>query len=156
MLKRLRHSGLFQASIWGPRSVSPADARLAGMLRIVLPAFDVFGIIFGITGGLGTIPALRDVFTGTYAAWWGGIFAVVCLVCLVGVAFPQRLWRVELAGKAFLVMMLLIYTGAVFWAGATAGDLGRAAVGFAIIMMTCLPIWRTFDIPRERQVHGWK
>lgn len=144
------------ASIWGPDGVDENDDRLRWLLRIGLPAFDVFCIGFGVFGYLGGIPALRDSFGETYAQTFGLTLSVTAFVCLVGVAFPDRLWRVEFWGKCLLLGLLILYAVAVFVAGAATDDAGRGGVGFAILAMSALPAWRVSDIARDREVHQWK
>jgi hypothetical protein len=155
-LVRGRLRRLARASIWGRTSVSAEDARLAGLLRYGLPGLDILLIMFGLFGFDGSIPALRDTFSSDYASWWGFILAVAAAVCFVGVAFPACLWRIEFAGKAVLIGLLVVYALAVFLIGGTQGDTGRAAVGWALLALCVLPVWRLFDIPRERKRHGWK
>jgi len=144
-----------RASIWARDSVSAKDARVAGLLRYGLPAFDVFVITFGLLGFLGGIPALRATFSDGYAEVWALVLANTGLLALIGVAFPAILWRLEFTAKAFMVGLIVVYAGAVFIAGATNGDIGRAAVGGAILAMAVLPSWRLNDIARDRRVNGW-
>lgn len=145
-----------RASIWGRESVSAEDARIAGLLRYALPAFDVFVILFGALGFVGGVPALRVTFSDTYAEVYSLVLAGTAAVCLAGIAFPAKLWRVEFVGKAFLFGLIVLYAGAVFIAGFDNADTGRAAVGAAILAMSCLPAWRLTDIERERRKHGWR
>lgn len=147
---------LTAASIWGPNGVDEIDDRVRWLLRIGLPAFDSLCIGFGIYGYLGGIPALRDSFGEAYAQSFGLMLALTGLICLVGIAFPDRLWRIEFWGKCFLLGLLLLYAASVFLAGVVGGDLGRSGVGWAILAMAVLPAWRVSDIARDREVHGWK
>ncbi|PYY63604.1 hypothetical protein DEJ30_11870 [Curtobacterium sp. MCPF17_003] len=147
---------LAAASIWGPNGVDPSDDRVRWLLRVGLPAFDVFAIAFGIFGYLGGIPALRDSFGEGYAQSFGLMLSATALVCLCGIAFPALLWRIEFWGKCFLLGLLLLYSGSVFLAGAVGGDIGRSGVGWAILAMAVVPSWRVSDIARDREVHQWK
>jgi len=145
------------ASIWARASVSARDERVAGLLRWGFPGLDVSLIVFGTGGLLYGIPALRDVFSPTYAQSWSGGLAVVALVCLIGVAFPKRMWRVEMYAKALLVMMLAVYGGALIAAGVLVDpdDFGRSAVAFVPIALIGPIGWRVFDIPRDAKKNGW-
>lgn len=143
------------ASIWGPNGVDESDDRVRHLLRVGLPAFDVFSVFFGIYGYLGGIPALRDSFGEAYAQTFGLMLSVTAFVCLIGIAFPNVLWRLEFGAKCFLLGLLLLYAGSVFVAGIVGGDVGRSGVGWAILAMTVLPTWRVSDIARDRRVHGW-
>lgn len=150
-LRRLAHK-----SIWGRDSVSAEDARLAGLLRYGLPGYDLFLVLFGISGFSGGIPALRDTVSRDYSEVWPLILAVTAAACFVGVAFPARLWRLEFAGKAALLGLLVVYALAVFVAGGSAGDIGRASVGWALLALCIPPAWRLSDIAKDRKKHGWK
>ncbi|NII42100.1 ABC-type Fe3+ transport system permease subunit [Curtobacterium flaccumfaciens] len=147
---------LFAASIWGPTGVDAEDERVRWLLRVGLPLFDVFCIGFGVFGYAGGIPALRDSFGEGYAQSFGLTLSVTALVCLVGIAFPALLWRMEFCGKCLLLGLLMLYAVSVFLAGAVGGDLGRGGVGFAILAMAVVPAWRVSDIARDRVVHQWK
>jgi hypothetical protein len=147
---------LTSASIWGRNSVAAEDARLAGLLRYGLPSFDLFIILFGVLGFAGGIPALRATFTPGYAEVWALVLANTGLLAGIGIAFPSRLWRLEFTAKAFMVGLIAVYVGAVFIAGAANGDIGRAAVGWAILAMGVLPSWRLTDIAKDRRKHGWR
>lgn len=146
---------LASASIWGRKSVSAEDARVASLLRYWLPAFDLFIIGFGVLGFMGGIPALRATFDDSYAEVWALVLANTGLLAGVGIAFPARLWRLEFAAKAFMVGLIVVYVGAVFIAGTAAGDIGRSAVGFAILALGVVPSWRLTDIAKQRRIHGW-
>lgn len=147
---------LGRASIWGPESVEQKDARVRTLLRVYLPLYDVLVVAFGIGGYFGGIPALRDVFDDRYAHAWSLTLAATAFACLVGAAWPASLWRLEFAGKWFLVALLLVYVGALALAGVIAGDLGRGVVGFLPLAAAVLPVFWAGDIAREREVHGWK
>lgn len=147
---------LHAASIWGPNGVDSTDDRVRWLLRVGLPLFDVFCVGFGVFGYLGGIPALRQSFGEQYAQSFGLTLAVTALVCLVGVAFPAKLWRVEFWGKCLMLGLLVLYSTAVFIAGWTGGDIGRSGVAWAILAMAVLPAFRVADIARDREVHQWK
>ncbi|PZE34021.1 hypothetical protein DEJ21_14320 [Curtobacterium sp. MCSS17_006] len=147
---------LWAVSIWGPNGVDASDDRVRWLLRVGLPLFDVFAIGFGVFGYIGGIPALRDSFGEGYAQSFGLMLSVTALVCLVGIAFPNLLWRLEFWGKCFMLGLLLLYAGSVFLAGIVGGDIGRAGVGWAILGMAVVPAWRVSDIARDREVHQWK
>ena len=147
---------LAAASIWGPHGVDVSDDRVRWLLRVGLPLYDVFCAGFGVFAFIGAVPALRDSFGETYAQSFGLTLSMTALVCLVGVAFPSHLWRIEFWGKCLLLGLLLIYGLAVFIAGFGSGDIGRSGVGFAILAMAVLPSWRVSDIARDKEVHQWK
>lgn len=151
LTKRLR-----SASIWGPDSVGPKDARLDRLLRRALPEFYMACALFGILGALGGIPALRDTFGESYAAGLGIAICAAALACGAGEAFPARLWRLEFYAAALLSGLILLYAAAVVVAGFLGGDAGRAAVAAAIYAMSVLPRWRITDVARDREVHGWR
>jgi hypothetical protein len=151
LLKRLG-----AASIWARASVSARDERVSGLLRVSLPWLDVALILFGAGGLFAGIPALRDVFSDTYAQAWSGTTAFVAATCLVGVAFPSHFWRIEMYAKAFLVMLLATYGVALIFAGIATGDLGRSAVGFVPVALIGPIGWRVFDIPRDAKRNGWR
>lgn len=144
------------ASIWGRNSISAEDARLASLLRYWLPAFDLFIIGFGVLGFAGGIPALRATFDDVYAEVWALVLANTGLLAGIGIAFPARLWRLEFASKAFMVGLIAVYVGAVFIAGTVNGDIGRSAVGFAILALGVVPAWRLTDIAKQKRIHGWR
>lgn len=151
-----RIRALWRASIWGPSGVDESDDRVRWLLRAGLPLFDVFCIGFGIFGYIGGIPALRDSFGEVYAQSFGLMLSVTAFVCLIGVGFPSKLYRLEFWGKCFLLGLLFLYAGSVFLAGIVGDDIGRAGVGWAILAMAVVPAWRVSDIARDREVHGWK
>lgn len=142
---------IVRQSVWSKKPVSPEDQRIAGLLRFGYPWADVALILFGIGGMLYGIPALRDVFSPWYAQSWSGVLALVSAMCLVGVSFPTKFWRVEMGAKALLVMMLAVYGVALMAAGVLADpdDFGRSAVGFMPVALIGPLGWRVFDIPRE-------
>lgn len=150
---RLLIARAWRASVWSRRTLSVEDERVSGLLRFGYPWTDIALILFGLGGLVYGIPALRDVFSGVYAQVWSGTIAVVSLICLIGVAFPSRFWRVELAAKSALVAMLAVYGIALMIAGVVAepDDFGRSAVGFMPIALIGPLGWRVFDIPREAQ-----
>ena len=145
------------ASIWARASVSARDERVSGLLRWGFPFLDVSLVVFGTGGLLYGIPALRDAFSPSYAQSWSGGLAVVAFVCLIGVAFPQRMLRVEMYAKALLVMMLAVYGGALIFAGVLVepNDFGRSAVAFVPFALIGPVGWRVFDIPRDAKKNGW-
>lgn len=151
MTWRASARALLRASVWGRHPVAPEDERVTGLLRVGYPWTDISLILFGAGGLLYGIPALRDVFSPGYAQAWSGTIAAVSLVCLVGVAFPTKFWRVEMVAKAVLVSMLAVYGFALIAAGVLADpdDFGRSAVGFVPIALIGPLGWRVFDIPRE-------
>ncbi|WP_146244937.1 hypothetical protein [Curtobacterium sp. MCBD17_028] len=142
--------------MWGPDAIGPDDVRVRGLLQAAFPWFDICLVLFGLGGFDSGIPALRDVFSDVYARAWCATIAVVALGCLLGVAFPERFWRIELYGKAFLAMMLTVYAFALLWAGAVSGDGGRAAVGFMPIAFIGPLIWRVNDVVKDARRNGWK
>lgn len=148
---------VFSHSIWARDSVSAKDERIAGLLRVGYPWTDVALILFGLGAARYGVPALRDVFTDAYAQGWGVAIAAVSFVCLIGVAFPARFWRVELAGKALLVGLLVTYAGAIMSAGfiAEPDDFGRSSVAWMPIALIGPIGWRCFDIPRDARRNGW-
>jgi hypothetical protein len=145
-------------SIWARASVSARDERVSGLLRWGFPWLDVCLVVFGTGGLMFGIPALRDVFSPSYAQSWSGGLAVVAFVCLIGVAFPQQMWRVEMYAKALLVMMLAVYGGSLIAAGVLVDpdDFGRSAVAFVPVALIGPVGWRVFDIPREAKKNGWQ
>jgi hypothetical protein len=145
-----------RASIWGPTSVEPKDARVRSLMRIYLPLYYFLVIAFGVAGFFGGIPALRDVFDDRYAHDWAATLAITAFACLLGVAWPAHLWRVEFAGMWFMVSLVIVYCAALAIAGIVAGDLGRGGVGFFAAAAAVLPVYWAGDIAREREVHGWK
>lgn len=157
-MRRLR--ALFRrtaaASIWGPGSVSPDDARLEDLLRSALPRFYFWTAAFGVGGFIGGVPALRDTFGATFAEAVALLLAVAAIACFIGVSFPARFWRWEFIASAFVTVLLIAYALAILVAGVTVGDVGRLAVAFIIYAISALPRWRQRDIARDRRVRGWK
>lgn len=143
-------------SIWGHGSVSVEDARLRTMLRHYLPEFYLATAAFGLLGFVGGVPALRQTFGNPYAEGLALLMAITAITCLIGAAFPERLWRVEFVAVSVLIGLVVIYALAVYAAGFVTADLGRSAVGAAIWAMSALPRWRRGDIVRDRVIHGWK
>jgi hypothetical protein len=140
--------------VWSKDPVSVEDERTVGLLRYGYPWADIFLIFFGVGGMLYGIPALRDVFSDAYAQGWSGLLALVAFVCLVGVSFPSKFWRVEMTAKAVLVMMLAVYGFALISAGVLADpdDFGRSSVGFMPVALIGPIGWRVFDIPRQERL----
>ena len=150
-IKRLR-----AASIWGRDAIGDRDDRVRGLLRVALPAVDVALVLFGLGGFLSGIPALRDVFDPVYAEVWSAALGASALGCLVGLAFPAHLWKVERTGKAILAAMLTVYGGALMWAGFLTDDLGRSAVGFIPVALVPVLVWRILDVTKDAQRNGWR
>lgn len=147
---------LVAASIWGPGAIGKNDDRVRGLLRVALPTLDIALVLFGVGGFLSGIPALRDVFDPLYAEVWSAALGAAALGCLVGLAFPAHLWRVERTGKAVLAAMLTVYGGALVWAGIATDDLGRSAVGFIPIALVPVLVWRILDVTKDAQRNGWR
>lgn len=144
------------SSIWARRSVSAEDDRVASLLRIYLPLLDVIFAAGGIVSRIYGVPALNETTPGAYVKGWSTAVTVVALACLAGVAFPERLWRLEFGGKAVLIGLLSLYVGSLIYLAFVEGDGARAALAIFICTILMLPVWRLFDIPRDREVHGWK
>lgn len=142
---------MWLASVWG-LPVSLEDQRTTGLFRYGYPWADVCLILFGVGGMFYGVPALRVAFSDQYAQVWSGTIAAVSLVCLIGVAFPTKFWRVELVAKAFLVGLLAVYGGAIMLAGflVEPDDYGRSAVGWMPLALLGLLVWRVFDILKQR------
>lgn len=147
---------LTAASIWGPGAIGRRDDRVRGLLRVALPTADVALVLFGLGGFLSGIPALRDVFDPLYAEVWSAALGIAALGCLIGLAFPAALWKVERTGKAILSAMLTVYGGALMYAGAVTEDLGRSAVGFIPVALVPVLVWRILDVTKDAQRNGWR
>lgn len=157
----LLRSSVFRASIWGPTGVDEDDDRVASLLRIWLPityatsaAFGVFGFIFG-------IPAIFDAISPTYGFIWSEIVVLGSLAALVGVAFPAKLWRLDQAANAIIVMCFGVYTVCLMYLAfhqppvdGRAQD--RAALAIGSLRLIYLPFWRVLDISRDRLKHHWR
>lgn len=150
LIKRLAHH-----SIWGAGSVSIADARMSRMLRRYLPEYYGALVVFGVLGFFGGVPALRDTFGESYAQVVTLILAIAAAAAGAGEALPAKLWRIEFWAVCVLMGVILLYGGAIAFAGVVGGDLGRGAVGVEIYASAVLARWRLQDIARDRQVHGW-
>ncbi|MGU3409103.1 hypothetical protein ACLBWP_03265 [Microbacterium sp. M1A1_1b] len=151
VLKKLR-----AASIWGAGAIGRSDERVSGLLRVALPTVDIALVMFGLGGFLSGIPALRDVFDPLYAEVWSAALGAAALGCLIGLAFPAHLWKVERSGKAVLASMLTVYGGALIWAGIITDDLGRSAVGFIPVALVPVLAWRILDVTKDAQRNGWR
>jgi hypothetical protein len=147
---------LSAASIWGRDAIGDRDDRVRGLLRVALPAVDVALVLFGFGGFLSGIPALRDVFDPVYAEVWSAALGAAALGCLVGLAFPAHLWKVERTGKAILASMLTVYGGALIYAGVLTEDLGRSAVGFIPVALVPVLVWRILDVTADAKRNGWR
>jgi hypothetical protein len=147
---------VIRASVWGPSGIGPDDERVRGLLRIALPLLDIALILFGLGGFASGVPALRDVFDPIYAQAWSGALGLVAFGCLAGVAFPARWWKVERMGKTVLAWMLLVYGGALIYAGIATDDLGRSAVGFVPAALVPVLVWRIFDVTKDAKKNGWR
>jgi hypothetical protein len=144
-----------QQSIWGRDSVSEQDDRLATLLRVYLPFLDVVVVAFGIAGYHAGVPSIENTTGPYYAKYWSLLIAITGLSCLVGVAFPHRLWRLELASKSILVSLLVVYIGALGYLAFIENNPRYAALAIIMLAILPLPVWRVFDIARDRQVHKW-
>lgn len=147
--------GILRSSVWARDGIRREDERVRGLLRVALPSLDGALILFGIGGGAFGIPALRDVFDGVYAQGWSYGLAAASAACLVGLAWPRRLWRLERSAKALLAWMLTVYAGALMWAGFLTSDLGRSAVGFIPLALVPIIVWRIVDVTRDAKRNGW-
>lgn len=147
---------IVDASIWGEGGVGPDDERVRGLLLVALPLLDIALMLFGVFAFASGVPALRDVFDPLYARVWSGMLGVMAAACLVGLAFPARWWKVERSGKAILATMLLVYSGALIFAGILAGDVGRSAVGFVPAALAPVLVWRIFDVTKDAKRNGWR
>lgn len=147
---------LLRASIWGPDGVDAADVRMERLLRRTLPEFDIACALFGVFGLLGGVPAVDDTFLPVFGTVWASALIGASLACLVGVAYPSRLWRLELWCKALLVSIILIYAAAIVYAAFVNDDIGRGGVAALVYATTALPRWRMTDIARDRRVHQWR
>lgn len=150
-IRRLR-----SASIWGPGAVSSEDARLRTLLQQTIPRFYLALVLFGVLGALGGTPALRQTFGETYAYWWSIGVAATAVCCLIGDAWPERLWRLEVVGASILNSWIFLYIVALVAASLVPLDLGRLGVGAVLFASTELPWWRIKDLYRERKRNGWK
>lgn len=147
---------LAAASIWGRDGIGQRDVRVRGLLRVALPAVDIALVLFGVGGFLSGIPALRDVFDPLYAETWSAALGAAAFGCLVGLAFPAQLWKVERTGKAVLSAMLTVYSGALVWAGIITDDVGRSAVGFIPVALVPVLVWRILDVTKDAKRNGWR
>lgn len=147
---------LARKSIWAPGSVEAIDDRLKFQLRVGLPVYDGLLISFGVFAGISGTPALKDTFGEAYANSWGFILGISAIIALIGIAFPNYLWRVEFFAKSIIIGLLVMYAAAVFVVGFfVSGDLGRAGVGFGVLAMAVPAVIRSADIIRDKELHGW-
>lgn len=144
------------ASIWGPNAIGDDDDRVRSLLRVALPAVDIALALFGAGALAAGVPALRDVFDPIYARAWAGVIGLAAVACLVGLAFPAHLWRLERGAKAALMVGLVVYGVALIYAGGVTGDVGRSAVGFVPVALVPVLLWRIFDVTKDARKNGWK
>lgn len=146
---------LFRKTIWYPGNLPHLSWVERKLLQIVYPILDLLMVAVGMFGWVFIVPALSEVWHNDTVDVLCILFAVVAILCLVGLAFPC-LRPLELYAKDVLFLMLIgfIATLGAIISGATGAD-GEAAdsrwyfvpfvvvsavlVGFRIMWITRTP-----------------
>lgn len=147
--------GILSESVWASGGISSDDERVRGLLRVVLPVLDGCLIVFGLGSSVSGVPALRDVFDPPYPQAWGVAIAVAAFLCVVGLAWPRRLWKLERGAKSLLAFLLVLYSGALVYAGVITADVGRASVGALPLITVSVLVWRIWDVTKDAKRNGW-
>jgi hypothetical protein len=147
---------LRESSIWRRGALTGEEGRANRLRRRTLAEFYIATLVFGSAGVVGGVPALRQTFGEEYAAVVGLVIAILSVAALIGCGWPARLWRAEFWSVSILAGLIVLYAGAVLWAGWQERDWGRAAVSAAMFGLSTLPRWRVTDLPRQRRMHAWK
>lgn len=103
---------LWRASIWHPDAIPLEERKYRHLKRVWLPVYDVFAMGAGLSALIFGSRLLNRILSGWLVDLAGAGFALIALVCLLGVAFPG-LWSVEMVGKSLLVGMVVAYMGAI-------------------------------------------
>lgn len=103
---------LWAASIWAPDAIPIGEWKYRHLERVWLPIYDVLAIWAGVDAVLFGSRLLYRLFDQNVVDLVGALFAVVGVMCLLGVVFP-RLWAVEVVGKLILVGMVTAYAFAI-------------------------------------------
>ena len=98
---------ILRGTIWKKGALDHEPKKYRSLWRVWLPLYDIIAIfagIFAVTHGSRTL----DRIFGTFLDPLGVLFAVVALICLIGVSFP-KLWKLETIGKSLLVGIISAY-----------------------------------------------
>lgn len=99
---------LARATIWHPDAIPVDEWKYRSLKRVWLPLYDAAAFCAGLWAWWFGSPILHRLFTPDMTDLLGGLLAVAAAVCFLGVALPS-LWRVEIAGKLVLMMLLAGY-----------------------------------------------
>lgn len=142
---------LWEASIWHPDAIPLHEKKYASLKRVWLPLYDFVAALAGVAA-IAYGSRLLDRLYSPYTDAVGGVFILVALVCLAGVAFP-RLWAVELAGLFVLVGMIIAYIAGIVVSPSPEQLLAREAPSWFIVAMLglnlWLPLWRIENLTGE-------
>lgn len=141
---------LWRATIWHPDAIPASEGQASRELkRYVLPAFDVFMIVMGLTSvakGMPSFDIVYNDFISAIAAW---SLLGAAVTASVGLAFP-RLWALEAAGKLLMVLILGGYATALTVLAFQGND-NRAVVAVGFMALLILPAWTLARLGRERR-----
>ncbi|WP_424462858.1 hypothetical protein [Pseudoclavibacter helvolus] len=99
---------LWRASVWHPDALPIEEFKFRSLKRVWLPLYDAAAFGAGLWAIVFGSPILHRLFHPDVIDLLGALLAVAAAVCFAGVAFPS-LWRVEIAGKLVLLMLLAAY-----------------------------------------------
>lgn len=99
---------LWRATIWHPDALPPDEWKYRSIKRVWLPIYDLIVIGAGLWATAFGSPLLHRLFPEDVIDLAGMGFAVAGMVCLMGVIFPA-FWKVELAGKLVVLLLLSVY-----------------------------------------------
>lgn len=147
-------------SIWSHGSASLIPERTRRLITVIMPAFYVLMMFFGISAAFITLPVF-DLLVGTfYGAIWGICVALASLVSVLSLIFRLRL---EIYSSIVLGALLSVYVLYLIYYvlhDPTSLDTSRIGLVFAAISNTLLPGWRVIDIVlevrkrRQRQLYA--
>lgn len=141
-------SRLKKQTVWGSTPVELDDLRIIiDIRRYVLPMYDLIimlAAIMALRGGMPSLALLYNDMVSTVSAY---VLLVAAFLCLVGVGIP-KLWLLEGVSKIVLLMVMILYSGALL--GLAVDNPERGFVGFVFLAACLLPAWGIYWISRPR------
>lgn len=127
-----------RASIWHPDAIPLREQKYRSLKRVWVPAYDLLAVCAGLAGVVyGS--RLLDRLYGDYTDLVAGFFALVAMVCLLGVAFPRH-WKVAFVGTSILVGMVIAYAFAILVSPSPEQLLAKEAPSWFIFTMLLLTL----------------
>lgn len=130
-------------TVWSDKGIESDAWRMRGIVRYVLPLFDLALLWFGLAGVLYGIGSVRQATSLDWQTSWSGLIAASALVALIGVSFP-KLWVAELFAKIVLTGLIVSYVLPLVVRHLTE-PYALATTGLYLTFIF-LPVWRIGDL----------